>query len=175
MSETVQRYPFDFDTLKKGDVIPVDVLEDRSGFKYGSRGYDLALLQFRGRIFKELADRGTIVTVRSEKGALRILTDLEASSYLGNERTRDFVRSKRHHLQFMGVDSRDFSEKQRGIYERGLFVSGKQLTGEGGGRKEGFKLIAHERKTPGMQQPQLPDTEEKEQSDNPDAPVADVS
>ena len=106
------KYPFDYDALNKGDVIPTEVIEGLCNLPRTDHKYGLKLMSYQQQIQNELALRGKSVVVRCDHGALRILTDSEAAEHTAavfNQRKRQMVRA---HASAMRVDTGKLTDEQ---------------------------------------------------------------
>ncbi len=148
------RFPFDYDTMQKGDVIPAERMSELIGEAVGSEGYKLGILRWAEIIMSELAERGNPATVLPQKtGELRVLTDEEASAYHANAFTKR-IRGMRRDLDGMRrVDPAVLGEEVRRQHDRRVEIMGKTYQGALSGRRAALKLVAHERQTPGLPAP----------------------
>ena len=81
----MQKYPVDYSSLKKGDIIPQQIIEDILGTSANSTDFSLKLLKLRDRIENEMFARGNPVTIRINQNNLIILNDHEASLWNFNQ------------------------------------------------------------------------------------------
>jgi len=145
----VKRRPIDFDILEKGDVIPTSDLEALTGEVYGTSAYSLAILKYQMEIRNRLADRGLFVTVKCDRGALRILTDSEASQY-NFDRCRAHVRGiVQSHSRAVNVDVAILGKADITAHTRRLAISGHFVQAVLNARKT-LPVTGHKRKTPGL-------------------------
>ena len=145
---TTEKYPFDFDALDKGDVIPAERIEEITGHKRQEAAYAIKLMALQSQVQTELIQRGRDVVVRCDKGALRILTDPEAVDYtakLFQQRKRQLVRA---HGYGMRVSVGNLDDEQRLSHERNIVVQGAQLAAMHDARRTALKAV--QRKTPGI-------------------------
>lgn len=145
----VQLYPLDFESLQKGDVIPVEKVEEIARVKRDHPRFNFAALHLAKRIETELADRGRAVTVRSEHGALVICTDEDASNY--NERrvkaqARGMGRSVR---RMVSVDRTNLSTERLPVHDRKVEIYGKMYSAMTRVRRQ-LTLVAANRTTPAL-------------------------
>lgn len=150
MNET-SRWPIDYDSLNKGDIIPVERCEEITGKRQGDSRYDLALLDLKDRIQGELHDRDKFWTLRTEKGAIKVLTDAEAYTYNHAEQVRARSAQVRRFALQSAVDVDKLSPDQRKEHERNVEVDGKYLQAMQGVRSQ-LRLSANKRNVPGLQQ-----------------------
>lgn len=151
MSEA-SKFPIDYDSLNKGDIIPVNRVEQIVGKKQDDPMYQFALLKFTDRIQRELQDRGQWWTVRTEKGAVKILTDTEAVSYNHAEQVRARSAQLRRFALQQAVDVTQLDNESRKEHERNLEVDGKHVQALLGVREQ-FRLSASKRSVPGLPDP----------------------
>lgn len=147
---TTEKYPFDFDALDKGDVIPAERIEEITGHKRQEAAYGIALMALQSQVQSELLLRGRPVVVRCDKGALRILTDPEAADHTAKlfaQRKRQLVRA---HGYGMRVQVANLDEQTRLSHERNIVVQGAQLAAMHDARRTALKAV--QRKTPGIEQ-----------------------
>ena len=124
---TTEKYPFDFDSLNKGDYIPPERIEDIVKLPRTHQYYSLKLLALREQIEMELESRGRPVNVKSEKGGLRILTDEEARPYaegLFNQAARALRRS---HVRSCIIDTANLNEEDKKRLERTILNQASKL------------------------------------------------
>jgi hypothetical protein len=134
-----EKYPFDFDSLQKGEFIPPEKIEAIVKLPRDHQYYSLKVLALREQIETELDARGRPVNVKSEKGGLRILTDEEARPYaegLFNQAARALRRS---HLRSCIIDTTNLSDEDKKRLERTIISQGAKLAAM---RKAGRNLSA---------------------------------
>lgn len=148
----IRYFPLDFDALKKGDTIPPDRLEQLTGCERGTSKYQLAVLTLRERIVKECHERGREFTVAIIKGALRILTDSEASLYNARAFKGKFRGAGRALKRAARVDTSNLDDGQKKEHERNLIVFGKMLQAARSARAA-IAATPHQRTTPGLPAP----------------------
>ncbi len=149
----VERFPVDYETLKKGDVIPVERLEQITGKSHGTVEHQLAVLQLMGQIERDMWAANKRVTLRLSKGAIAVCTDSEAAI----KNARDFIlglrKLSRSHIRNQHVDVAQLTDDERASHERKLEVEGKYLQAVASTRKD-IRLQAHSRSTPGLPSPE---------------------
>ena len=121
-------WPMDFDTLKKGDVIPVADVERITGKKAGTKQYAFAALNIVKRMRDHLFDKEKYWTIVMRKDAICILTDIEAAEYNSHEYETSRNRLKRLHVQTLAVDSMQLSDEQRRTHYRRLQVQAFEMS-----------------------------------------------
>ena len=118
----LEHYPFDMDQLQKGTFLTevflresVPLLKDCD-----DAAYQLALLSLRRTVENVFLDRGEVVYVRCEKGALRILTDVEASPYIEKRQTHYRRALAKNTIILTHVDTTVFSPEDARAHEARL-------------------------------------------------------
>jgi len=142
-------YPIDVQALSKGDVIPVERIENITGETRGTPAFALATLGLRVRIENELRDIGTPMCLRGFQGeSLKVLTDEEASAYKdlrAKSHLRGLARSVR---DLQEVDRSRINKAGQDEHDRRLFVHGRTLQAALAGRSDAIKAVPHVRATP---------------------------
>lgn len=119
MSSELQKWPFDWDRLKKGDRIPAERLERVVGHKRSEhKDYSFALLSLAQEIEREMGSRGNPVTVRRQHDDLIILTDSQAA--LHNDNQFQLARRKmgRALVRQAAVDTNKLSDDEMRRHEQ---------------------------------------------------------
>lgn len=135
--------------LSKGSVIPVETVQELVHREYGTKEYDMALIQLVQAIDKDLERDGCVYTLCTVKGAIHILDDEEAVSYnmrRNNQHIRGIARSL--HKQ-RGVDKTRLAPEVKRAHERNVDLQSRILQAIYRTRRE-FKAEEHKRKTPGL-------------------------
>lgn len=138
-------YPLDFDSLYKGDEVPVEKLAEIIDHPAGSDEYRFAVMTLADRIVNELSERGLDVVVVQRKGALRILTDTEASKHCYNEALRGHKIMGRNLGRTLLVDQTTLTEEERRIHDSRINVVSRMYQASKTARREAFKLDADKR------------------------------
>lgn len=108
-----ERYPFDYDTLEKGDIISTDSIEKIYGVTRFEKGFRFSLLKARAAIEMHRND----LVVRESHDAIHILTDREADAYLAQQ-TESWIRRLGTTAKRTGrIDRSDFSDGERKLSE----------------------------------------------------------
>lgn len=144
-----EEYPIATDDLIKGSTVSVEVIERAFGAHRDTKQYQLAAMRAAEYIARRFADRGEVVFVAQEKGALRILTDEEAPAYAA-KLFREGMRKAGHaHARQLGADRSQMSDEVRSAHDRALEVQGRMLSAA---RKErrAPALVAAKRQTPSL-------------------------
>lgn len=133
---STEKYPIDFDSLEKGDVISNEELEKITGHKYGTTKFAFAVINLRQKIFDK---RGFTATHNQEIG-LRILVDSESSFY----NDKDFHNKRRGmfraHKKMASVDVAQLSPVARELHERKLMSQSRVLSAVRESRKISVKV-----------------------------------
>ena len=143
-----KRFPLDFDVLEKGSVVTRAEIEHIYRVTYGTDQYSLKALALGQAIETMLDARGLCVTVKIDKGELRILTDAEASEYNRCEAMRGFKRMMRRHRKGAEVQIDNLTPAQAIAHDRGLQVSGAMIFAAKKAKKEALRALPYERQTP---------------------------
>lgn len=146
---SVDYYPLDFDSIKKGDAFTPPQLEVITQKESGTRDYDFAVMGLRDQIMKELESRNRPATVALVRGNLKVLTDEEAAEYNPSQFNAGLQRMRRAHRRCLTtVDMTNLPETQRAKFEHKMICNGKVLEAVASIRR---KLLPkpHERQIPG--------------------------
>lgn len=139
------RWPLDFDTLQKGDVITVERIETVMSTKRDDPHFWREKMHLRAMLLKARPD----FTVREVRGDLVICIDDDAAKYNENRfdvGVRTMVRS---HERNTRVDIRNLSPERRGTHDATLVRQGRQLHALVQVRRE-LRLNPVVRNTPGL-------------------------
>ena len=144
MPDSLAKYPLDFDSLKKGDVINSETISSIYSVPVGSDKYKLGMLALQGQIEKELAIRGLLVTVKGFRYELKILTDPEAAIY--NQKRFDDEKNAlyRVYARKIAVDINNLTPEQKVKHQRELSVQGQYIQALTGVRRM-VRSEAHKR------------------------------
>ena len=115
----VTEWPIDPHTLRKGDTIPADTIEQITGVKRTDyKRYQLALLKAKSLIDQKLESVDINWTLRIQGETIRVLTDAEASQY--NEDASDAARRRIERCAFRmcGVDTSKLTQEERKQHDR---------------------------------------------------------
>jgi len=123
----IKQYPLDFSALEKGTNILQEQIEEIYKVKAGSNEYDLKKLELQNRIEVELALRGLLVTVKSVKNGLRILTDPEAAIHNQKRFNNELKTLARVHSRKAAVDTANLNETEKVIHQRDLHDQGRYM------------------------------------------------
>lgn len=122
-----EKYPFDFDSLQKGDVIPVEVLEDVTKLSRNHKDFNLKILGLREQIESELEGRGRPVNIKCDHGSLRILTDEESVPYTAQLFRQHRRGLGRAHLRACIIDTRSLNAETQKRLESQLLNQAAKL------------------------------------------------
>jgi hypothetical protein len=151
--QVAERYPIDYDALKKGDSIGPGRLVEILGVRQTHPRWQLKLLALQQEIERELWDRGKPWTVAIRKGFIAVLTDSEAAEY-NRRRFLSAQRSlHRSHRRNSAVDQANLAESERAMHHRAIHVEGVQLAAMLAARRE-LGPRPYERQFPARQGPQ---------------------
>lgn len=145
----VMKHPIDYDSLRKGDVIPASQIEKITGTKVDHKNYAFRLLRLKERVERELADRGKIWTLSCTNGDLKILTDSEAATYNYVESSHARRKERRCFIRKGAVDVTQLPEDQRPQHERELEIQGKYIQAQNAVRQQ-LRLESVKRSVPGL-------------------------
>lgn len=140
------KFPIDFDAVAKGDSWSQDEVLQAMGVSLDCDDPQFHLMKFCQRVADELKDRQLIVTVATQKGRVRVLTDEEAVEYNAREFERGLAKSRRAHFRALAVDVGNIGEVQREQHERRCIVNGQVLSAIRKTRRIALKAV--ERSTP---------------------------
>lgn len=126
MQET-KRYPLDFSTLEKGQNIAQEQIEEIYKVKAGTTDFDLKKLELQNQIEVQLALRGILVTVRSIKNSLRILTDAEAAIYNTKRFNNELHLLNKIHARKSAVDTSNLNPTEQAIHKHDLQNQGRVI------------------------------------------------
>ena len=129
-------YPLDFDALGKGSVISADEVSAAIGLPRHDRRFPLRAMRLADSITSALAGRGLRVIVRSERDALRILTDEEAVEYTERGFVESMRLAARRHVQARSIDAANLSDTSRSKLDRSLIVQAAQLSAATAARRQ---------------------------------------
>lgn len=123
-----QKFPLDFDTIKKGDTITEPVCREIIGTAKTEEQYQIGLLGLKQQIERELMQRGIVATIKITRKTIEVLTDAQASEYneaRQNYALKSFVTS---HRRMLGVDSSKLTGQQVVEHDRRLTNGATYLT-----------------------------------------------
>lgn len=139
-----EKYPLDYDLLKKGDLIPPEHVETVVKMSRTSPQYGLKVLAFKQQIESELEARGRPMVLKCEKGGLKVLTDEEARPYTEQQFRQHQHGLRRAHMRTCVIDSSNLSSEDRQRLESQILAQGAKLAAL---RKVTRKLLASPHKS----------------------------
>lgn len=120
---TLDKYPIDFDSVEKGDLLTQEMLEKITAEKFGTDKFTFKVLALQGRIIDE-----TGYTVKNHGDSLVVLTDEEASSY-NDKMFKRFKRGMFHrHKLMQNVDVSQLSDTMRQEHERKVLSQSRYIS-----------------------------------------------
>ena len=121
MTDSPHHWPFDYDSLKKGDLIQVATIEEYAEAKCGSKQYQFACMALISEIRKRRSD----LVMKQDKDCIRILTDSESVDYY---ELRHSQRMKGHKRDISNIFTRiDPTRVDNGEMERAIGVNRRAL------------------------------------------------
>ena len=144
--ELTNRHPIDCDTLNKGDVISVDVLQKITKKPQGSQEYAFKLMSLQSFIHDKRAD----LTVRIDHDTIRILTDKESSEYNDQVFKMGMRKMKTSNGRLLMVDYSGFSDDEKQRHLRKIEVNSRTYQATILGRRGKLILPPVVRNTPGL-------------------------
>lgn len=140
----------DFSALHKGDYVPPETLAQITGKQIGTAEYTLACLSIKYQIAAAIKARdGRQITIRSEAGGLRVLTDSEAAAYNPKAIEQSRRRLIAAHERNLDVDEAKLFGDERQSHYRNLAVGGAYVQHLKRARRE-LRVEGHQRQTPGI-------------------------
>jgi hypothetical protein len=136
------RYPLDFEALEKGMTIEALELERIFGISRNDRMYAVKLMSLCNEIEKRSAEAGAPLHTKSEKGAIKILTDEEDSLYQSKRFKEGIDQSFRAQHKALVIDTENLSEPRKIAHERNIQKQAFVLASIVSARRQ---LKAHER------------------------------
>ena len=152
MSEDNQskRYPFDYEALVKGQVIPAEECERLTGRKRHERRYSLDVQHLIDGIERERELMGAPVVAKQWKDGIKILTDAEAIVHLPSRFKAGMrLAGRSHRKSIVAVDTRNLTQEEARIHDRNRDSQGRQLEAAALAKAK-VELLPHRRQTPGL-------------------------
>ncbi len=137
-----ERFPLDYDAIRKGDMMTKDELARKFNEQPGSDAYRFKLMALQATIERELDDRGRPVTVKIHHEGLCVLTDEMASEHNARQTYLGFRRMLRSHRRNMNVDQSNLAHDQKMEHQRTLIVNGRMAQAAASGRRAAFRMAA---------------------------------
>lgn len=114
------RYPLDLDRVQKGLYVTPEEIEEIVGVSRTEASYGLAVMRIIEEIKRNLGDRGVGLVIRQHEYGIKVLTDSEATSYLGARQQRNVQDIGRTHVMQQLVDVAMLTEDEQRAHERRL-------------------------------------------------------
>ena len=138
MSIEAKPWPIDFDTVDVGRYFAPEELAEIFGMNAGDDRYRLAQLNLKNSIELKLGQRPVplYVTVVIQGDGLRVLNHWEATQYSARAFSRHF-RGLGSYLRRLGrIDTAEFDDQQKTVYEGHLNRCAQTYLGAKRGRRE---------------------------------------
>jgi hypothetical protein len=135
-----ERWPVDYETLSKGDVIGVERLERITAMKYGTKDYELAILALSKRIEAVMEKMRRPVSTKIEKGCIQILDDPAASDYQHGRCGQALRAIRRGVRRLLQVDSSRLTAEQRERHDVRICIHSRTLQGALLGKRNKIQL-----------------------------------
>jgi hypothetical protein len=113
-----QRFPLDFQALKRGDYLTPQQVEQATLTPRDHRNYRVEMRQLRDQIMAQFLTRGEVVTVITENDGLRILTHAEQSEHAPTREQRAVRQMLIARAEGAAVDLQQLTDDQRQRHER---------------------------------------------------------
>lgn len=122
-----EKYPFDFDAMQKGDLIPAEIIESIVKLPRTDRQFALKLLGLKEQIEDELDARGRPVVAKCERDGIKILTDEEARPYTEQQFKIGARKLRRAHLKTCLIDQSNLNDEDRKLHDSQMLIQGAKL------------------------------------------------
>ena len=145
-----ERYPWDFDKLKKGDRITQAELIAKSGKVPGTQEYAFWVLQLRAEVMEHKQAMGEPLVASMQKGDLVMLVDLAAAEYTHRwyrAHMRGMLRA--HQMQRL-VDDSEFKDGDKRRHHKRIEVNSRIIQGAMMGLRNELPAPVTERKAPAL-------------------------
>lgn len=147
-----KQWPVDFESLRKGDIIPVSAIERITKTKHGTTEYALTLLSLKESIQNHLWSIGKPWTCTTRGGAIAVLKDDEASEYNYRQGQRYLRGQARATVRIQHVDHGQLGEEDKRKHVRRVEVMGKFMQAICDTRIE-LRMLPYRRPLPGLPEP----------------------
>jgi hypothetical protein len=121
-----QRFPLDFQALRRGDYLTPEQVEDATLTPRHSRLFRPAMLQLRDEIMAYFRSIGQVVTVTTEHDGLRILTHAEQAQHAPTRARKAVEQMMTALAESKAVDVQQLTDEDRLRHERSLLRLGWQ-------------------------------------------------
>lgn len=132
-----EKYPLDFLTLAKGDVIQAEQIEAIYGRPRSDPRFSFDMLALSREIERQRSD----LVTRQDHGTIRIMTDLEASEYLDQQTDRHTHGLRRNAARAARIDVSGFSMSQRLLHDARERKAAMVALAAEGARRAGLKEL----------------------------------
>lgn len=146
-----EKYPFDYDALKKGDVIHADTLEGVVRLNREHKNYSRGVCGLAKIIMREMEARGRPVVVCAVGNDLKILTDEEAGPYNRRRKKITYRAQRTVFRNMLKVDTAFVSQDEKARIDRDILVMGAELAAQKKALRN-LTVEAHKRQTPAITQ-----------------------
>jgi hypothetical protein len=141
----MNKYPMDFDAVRKGYFLTQSELEQITGYKAGTTKFRFALLGIQERIHKHT---GFTVKIYNEK-ELRVLTDEEATRHNDRQFMHNVRGLRRRFILMSSVDHTKLSQDSLQQHKRSLVVQSQYIQALNNASKQ-VRISGARRATPGL-------------------------
>lgn len=122
---TTEKYPIDFDALRKGSIIGADMLTNLFKLDRNDSRYNLACMQLAETVRTVLEERGVDASVCIRKGAIMVLDDAQGSEYERKQGRLGVRKIKRAFRRLVkNVDVRNLTPDQLKAHDAGILRMG---------------------------------------------------
>lgn len=122
-----ERWPLDFEALKRGDVVPVSHVERIAGVKRDDAAFAFHALKLAKDIEHYFETCGDVVCVKSVRGSLHVLTHSRQAEYV-QQRARHHVHGyATSYRKALGVDRALLTDEARKRLDRFLQTTAFRL------------------------------------------------
>ncbi len=120
---SVGKYPIDFESIQKGDVITEDVIERAMDCKVGTKQYEFRMMALGAMIWQ----RTGFVVKGQNYTQLRVLTDEEAVPYSAKTFRTGQRKMRRGHVQSQSIDVEELSEDSKRTLRNNIISQSRLL------------------------------------------------
>ncbi len=146
----MKKFDIDCESLQKGDIIPVEKIEELTGYDRGSREYAFGCLSVRTYIEDTMRSLKAPVTICSRDYDLVVLTDSAAFRH-SDKRVRQQIKGvQRSHRRMQEVDTTNLTPDEQQDYERRLLVQSRYVQAINSVVRRKIEPRPHVRTTPVM-------------------------
>lgn len=127
MTQEVEPFPVDYDTLAKGDLIAAERCEQILNLTRLDERYQLKLLRLKETICDAMEKRGVPITIRIEKAGLAVLTDAQAAEYNPQQFELGIRKAATAHRRTLLVDNNNLTIEEQQKLNRRSEIQGRML------------------------------------------------